>query len=62
MFLDSFKSNNFYFTRDSFLLSGLAAELRHSESVLWDDLRPDILREGVIRVHNIIFGQLGIDE
>lgn len=27
--------------------------------VLWDELSPEMLRETVISIHNIVFGQLG---
>lgn len=44
---------------DSALFIGIAAELDHREAVLWDDLPVETLREEVVGIHNIVFGQLG---
>jgi hypothetical protein len=39
---------------------GVSAQLRGwtAEPVLWDELAPEALREAVVGVHNIVFGQL----
>jgi hypothetical protein len=44
---------------DAALIQGVAEELEHRDAVLWDELPPDQLREVVVGMHNIIFGQLG---
>ena len=41
------------------LLAGIAQQMDLIESVKWDDLSQDALREVVVSIHNIIFGQLG---
>jgi len=41
------------------LMHGVKAQLNMMEPVLWDELEPDMLREKVIAIHNIVFGQLG---
>jgi hypothetical protein len=41
------------------LLAGIAQQMDLIESVKWDDLSLEALREVVVGVHNIIFGQLG---
>lgn len=41
------------------LLEGTMSQLDLLEPVHWDELEPDQLREAIINVHNIVFGQLG---
>jgi len=41
------------------LLAGVEQQMDLIDSVKWDDLSQDTLREVVVSVHNIIFGQLG---
>ena len=41
------------------MMEGVASQLDNMDTVIWDELNPDALRETVISVHNLIFGQLG---
>lgn len=43
---------------DAALLEGISAEMANMDPILWDELGPEPLREAVIGVHNIVFGQL----
>ncbi len=41
------------------LQEGILAQMDLNERTVWDELNPEALREAVIGVHNIVFGQLG---
>eukprot|EP01035_Chromulina_nebulosa_P019370 gene19370-25237_t len=41
------------------LIERLSTELQVNTPVLWDELSPEALREAVVGIHNIVFGQLG---
>jgi hypothetical protein len=43
---------------DAALIQGVAEELEHRDAILWDELSPEEMREEVIGVHNVVFGQL----
>lgn len=50
------KSDQFW--EDS-LSIGLSEQLEMMERVRWDELEADVLKERIIAIHNMIFGQLG---
>lgn len=50
------KSDQFW--EDS-LSIGLSEQLDMMDKVRWDELDADILKEKIIAIHNMIFGQLG---
>lgn len=44
---------------ESSLMERLSTELQFQPPVNWDDLSQELLRETVVSIHNVVFGQLG---
>lgn len=38
----------------------ISAQMQFTTPVIWDDMVADTLREAVVDIHNIVFGQLGL--